>query len=209
MLDNNNTPIVGVKLLNMLMLQLYSNPRCIYREYIQNSLDSINEAVRCGILHKVNDGLVNITINENDIVIEDNGTGIPKERAVKLLTDIANSVKSGIDTAGQFGVGRLSGGGYCELLEFQTTYQGEDESTIVSMDTNVLRQLLESDYRCISTEDAKKKICSVNYDYAEKEEHHFILLNLKVKNFILNLRNDHNRRVYVMLIFPSKLRDQK
>lgn len=37
---------IGIDLLKMLMLQLYSNPRCIYREYIQNALDSINEAVQ-------------------------------------------------------------------------------------------------------------------------------------------------------------------
>ena len=48
---------IGIDLLKMLMLQLYSNPRCIYREYIQNALDSINEAVQLGILKKVKDGV--------------------------------------------------------------------------------------------------------------------------------------------------------
>lgn len=38
-------PKIGKDLLQMFMLQLYSDPRCIYREYIQNSLDAINEAI--------------------------------------------------------------------------------------------------------------------------------------------------------------------
>ena len=123
-MQNIENPVIGIDLLKMLMLQLYSNPRCIYREYIQNALDSINEAVKMGILSQEKDGRVSIIITNNDISIEDNGTGIRSDRAVKILTDIANSVKNGVDTAGQFGVGRLSGGGYCEILEFETTYKG-------------------------------------------------------------------------------------
>jgi len=130
MAQNIENPIVGIDLLKMLMLQLYSNPRCIYREYIQNALDSINEAVKLGILSRVKDGHVNIHITSNSITIEDNGTGIKSNIAAKILTDIANSIKNGIDTAGQFGVGRLSGGGYCEVLEFETSYLGADVSQI-------------------------------------------------------------------------------
>ena len=110
-MQNIDNPVIGIDLLKMLMLQLYSNPRCIYREYIQNALDSINEAVKTGILTQEKDGRVSIIITKEDICIEDNGTGIRSDSAVKILTDIANSVKNGVDTAGQFGVGRLSGGG--------------------------------------------------------------------------------------------------
>ena len=73
--ENNQHPIVGKGLLRMVMLQLYNNPRCIYREYIQNGLDAINDAVSQGILKSNRDGLVAITINDGNIIIEDNGTG--------------------------------------------------------------------------------------------------------------------------------------
>jgi len=170
-----NNPIIGIDLLKMLMLQLYSNPRCIYREYIQNALDSINAAVREGILKQVKDGRVSISITKNDISIEDNGTGIPNSKAAKLLTDIANSVKNGIDTAGQFGVGRLSGGGYCETLEFETTYQGEDLATIVSLDTMALRHLIETKKTDISAEDAMRQICTIREVEAPNNDHKFIV----------------------------------
>ena len=179
--QNIDNPVIGIDLLKMLMLQLYSNPRCIFREYIQNALDSINEAVKIGILPRVKDGRVSISITKNDIYIEDNGTGIRRDKAVKILTDIANSVKNGIDTAGQFGVGRLSGGGYCEVLEFETTYQGEDVSTIVSLDTRILRQLIDKKQTDISAEEAMTKICTTQEKSALKEDHRFIV---RLKNVI-------------------------
>ena len=180
-MQNIDNPVIGIDLLKMLMLQLYSNPRCIYREYIQNALDSINEAVKLGILSQEKDGRVSIIITKNDISIEDNGTGIRSDRAVKILTDIANSVKNGVDTAGQFGVGRLSGGGYCEILEFETTYKGEDVSTIVSLDTRKLRKMVEKKETDISAEDAMREICTTHTSPAKAEEHKFIV---RLKNVI-------------------------
>ena len=180
-MQNIDNPVIGIDLLKMLMLQLYSNPRCIYREYIQNALDSINEAVKLGILSQEKDGRVSIIITKNDISIEDNGTGIRSDRAVKILTDIANSVKNGVDTAGQFGVGRLSGGGYCEILEFETTYMGEDVSTIVSLDTRKLRKMVEKKETDISAEDAMREICTTHTSPAKAEEHKF---TVRLKNVI-------------------------
>lgn len=180
-MQNIDNPVIGIDLLKMLMLQLYSNPRCIYREYIQNALDSINEAVKLGILSQEKDGRVSIIITKNDISIEDNSTGIRSDRAVKILTDIANSVKNGVDTAGQFGVGRLSGGGYCEILEFETTYMGEDVSTIVTLDTRKLRKMVEKKKSDISAEDAMCEICTTQTTPAKAEEHRFIV---RLKNVI-------------------------
>ena len=188
--QNIEHPVIGIDLLKMLMLQLYSNPRCIYREYIQNSLDSINEAVKIGILPQEKDGRVSISITQNDICIEDNGTGIRSDRAVKILTDIANSVKNGVDSAGQFGVGRLSGGGYCEVLEFETSYKGEDVSTIVSLDTMALRRLIEKKQTDISAEEAMMQICTTQVKTAPKDDHRFVV---RLKNVI------NSREICLML----------
>ena len=86
--ENYQKPIVGKNLLRMVMLQLYNNPRCIYREYIQNSLDAIHDAVETGVLKNNRDGLVSITINNGNIIIEDNGTGIKSSTAPKILMSI-------------------------------------------------------------------------------------------------------------------------
>ncbi len=202
MAQNIENPIVGIDLLKMLMLQLYSNPRCIYREYIQNALDSINEAVKLGVLSRVKDGHVNIHITSNNITIEDNGTGIKSSIATKILTDIANSIKNGIDTAGQFGVGRLSGGGYCEVLEFETTYQGENVSTIVSMDTRILRRLLDENHNDISAEDAMRQICSVQTLEAPVNKHNFVVRLKNIINSADILLNTNEIQSYIKEVAP-------
>lgn len=172
---------IGIDLLKMLMLQLYSNPRCIYREYIQNALDSINEAVKLGILNKIKDGHVGIQISSNNVTIEDNGTGIQSALAVKYLTDIANSIKNGVNTAGLYGVGRLSGGGYCDILEFDTSYKGEGLGTVVTMDTRILRKLLDENQKKISAEEAMCQICTTQTYETDPDKHYFIV---RLKNII-------------------------
>lgn len=186
----------------MVMLQLYSNPRCIYREYIQNALDSINDAVRLGILKRVKDGQVSIHISSNNVIIEDNGTGIQSDCAVKYLTDIANSFKNGVTTAGLYGVGRLSGGGYCEILEFETSYQGEGIATIVSMDTRILRRLLDENQNEMSAEEAMCKICTTETHEAEPDQHYFVVRLKNVINSADILLNKEDILQYIREVAP-------
>jgi len=195
-------PKIGKDLLQMFMLQLYSDPRCIYREYIQNSLDAINEAVKLGILSKKKDGQVVINIDKDFIKVEDNGTGIKAENAAKTLMDVANSIKNGIDTAGQFGIGRLSGGGYCKTLEFCTSYQGEATSTVVSMDINKLRTIINDDTNKESAEDAMTEICSVSYNEEDKEKHYFRVTLKNIINSANVLLNEDEILSYIRQTAP-------
>lgn len=202
MIQQIDNSTIGIDLLKMLMLQLYSNPRCIFREYIQNSLDSINDAVRSGILKRKKDGHVSINIERNNITIQDNGTGISSINAVKYLTDIANSIKNGTDTAGLYGVGRLSGGGYCDILEFDTSYQGEDCATVVTMDTRILRSLLENNPNNISAEEAMCKICTTHSHDAKAEDHYFIVRLKNVINSADILLNPEEILQYIREVAP-------
>lgn len=193
---------IGIDLLKIFMLQLYSNPRCIYREYIQNSLDSINEAVQLGILKRVKDGHVSIHISSNNITIEDNGTGIPTALAVKYLTDIANSIKNGVNTAGLYGVGRLSGGGYCDILEFDTSYQGERVGTVVTIDTRILRKLLAENKNEMSAEEAMCQICTTHTYEIEAEKHYLIVRLKNVTNSADVLLNTDDILQYIKEVAP-------
>lgn len=200
--ENNQHPIVGKDLLRMVMLQLYNNPRCIYREYIQNGLDAINDAVSQGILKSNRDGLVAITINKGNIIIEDNGTGIRASEAPKKLTDIANSLKNGINTAGQFGVGRLSGGEYCEELEFVTSYCGEPISTTVSMNINMLKHALDQDDMDISAEQVMAAIWNVSSKPEDKDKHYFKVILHNVNNSKDILLNESDILSYIRQTAP-------
>lgn len=194
-------PIVGKNLLRSLMLQLYSNPRCIYREYIQNGLDAINEAVKLGVLKQNKDGLVSIKIGKHDIVIEDNGTGIKEAEAPKKLMDIANSSKNGVDTAGRFGIGKLSGGGYCDTLIFTTSYVGESVSTTVSMDIRKLRTIIDNSEE-VSAEEVMTEICSVSKEICNSEDHFFKVCLHNIVNSAEILLNEEDILSYIRQTAP-------
>ena len=137
----------GKQLLNILMFSMYPEPKIIYREYIQNALDSINAAAHKGILKQVKDGNVSVSINpkDRDVKIEDNGQGIPADDVAKRLLNIADSPKDGISSAGQFGIGRLVGAGYCRKLVFETTAKGETVKTRLELDVDFIEGVLRDD----------------------------------------------------------------
>lgn len=134
-------------LINLLMFTLYSDEKTIYREYVQNALDSINKAIDERVLAQAKDGVVNIDIDARKkvIVIKDNGTGINANDAVRTLLDISASTKDGVNQAGQFGIGRLVGGGYCHELIFRTTARGESIGTQITFDVDKIWQMVKED----------------------------------------------------------------
>lgn len=138
---------VRKKILSMLMFQLYSDERTIYREYVQNALDSINMAIDTRILDQAKDGVVNIDIDVKHkvIKIKDNGAGIESANAVRTLLDISPSNKDGVGQAGMYGIGRLVGGGYCHELIFRTSARGEAIGTQITFDVNKIWQMVEKD----------------------------------------------------------------
>ena len=143
----NYTPEVRKRIISLLMFQIYSEQRTIYREYVQNALDAINKAVEDRVLNANKDGKVEIVIDTNNkrVTITDNGTGIKADVAAKTLLDISSSTKDGIQQAGQFGIGRLVGGGYCHKLVFRTSARGEEVGTIVTFDVDKIWELVNED----------------------------------------------------------------
>lgn len=134
-------------IIGMLMFTLYSDEKTIYREYVQNALDSINTAVKNGILSEALDGTVCIDINKKDkiITIKDNGTGIELDKALSTLLDVSASTKDGISQAGQFGIGRLVGGGYCHEMVFKTTAINEKQGTQITFNVDKIWKMVKED----------------------------------------------------------------
>ncbi len=148
-MDNNlnYSSEVRKKILSMLMFQLYSDERTIYREYVQNALDSINKAIDTRVLNQAKDGVVTIDIDARHkvIKIKDNGAGIDSANAVRTLLDISPSTKDGVTQAGMYGIGRLVGGGYCHELIFRTSARGENIGTQIIFDVDRIWQMVEKD----------------------------------------------------------------
>ena len=172
--------VVGKYTLESLTNGMYSSPLDLYREYIQNAVDSIDDAVRSGIVDKKN-SRIDISVNTEtaSISIKDNGCGIGKENAERLLVDIAYSKKSRSLSRGFRGIGRLAGLGYCDSLSFITTAQGEAEKTIITFDAKQLKKLLipgtnddDSIYDVINAVVSKKTL-------PEKANSHYFEVELK------------------------------
>lgn len=126
---------VGKYTLESLTTGMYSDPKIVYREYIQNSVDSLENAVYLGLLEPQS-MRIDIVVNaeESYISIKDNGTGIPSDTAAKTLMNVGSSKKRNSNNRGFRGIGRLGGMSYCDTLIFTTSAENEAVKTIVSFD---------------------------------------------------------------------------
>ena len=167
----------GKKLLKMLMFSTYSDARMIYREYIQNACDSINEAVKLNILPQKKDGNISVNIDyyNNRVIIKDNGTGIQSEVAESTLIDIANSKKDGYNTAGYFGIGRFMGAGFCDKISFRTSYKGETVGTEVVFDNKLADSIIADENDDRSATDVIDAITTSTTYEEQADEHYFIV----------------------------------
>lgn len=196
--------VVGKDLLESLIIRLYSDPRTIFREYVQNACDSIYDAVKQGVLSSIDEGHVVIDINaaKKYIQVQDNGTGIPRDVALSALMDIFNSDKDGVGYAGQYGIGRLAGGGYCKELIFRTTAIGENVETMLSIDIQLLKKILSDDSDHRSAEQVMQHICSVSYPSANEEEHYLKVCLKDLTNSTDILLDEEGITEYVRDIAP-------
>ena len=134
---------IGKFTLESLTTGMYSEPETCFREYIQNAVDSIDIAIKQGLIEH-NDCRIEIIVNEHhrEISIRDNGTGISSKSVRNTLLDIGNSTKLHTVNRGFRGIGRLGGLSYCKKLSFCTSFRGENIKTIVTFDCERLKQLL-------------------------------------------------------------------
>lgn len=105
---------MGLSLLETLTSALYEDPIILFREYVQNSVDSFTE-------NKVEDFKININIDKENknITIIDNGEGILFDKFERKMLSIGESDKnSKSDQIGFRGIGRLSAMPFCEKLIF-------------------------------------------------------------------------------------------
>ena len=176
----NYSSEVRKKILSMLMFQLYSDERTIYREYAQNALDSINKAIDTRVLDQAKDGVVNIDIDVKHkvIKIKDNGAGIESANAVRTLLDISPSNKDGVSQAGMYGIGRLVGGGYCHELIFRTSARGEAIGTQIIFDVDKIWQMVEKDEEDYLATYVINE-CTIRESIPAEESDHYFEVELK------------------------------
>ena len=134
---------IGKDILELLSSSMYVDPMTIYREYIQNAADSIDE-LRVSTADPDLLGRVSIQIDDpsRSVTITDNGTGIPARDFLARLTSFGGSAKRGKRSRGFRGVGRLAGLGYCQELIFRTRGTGEGLVNELRWDCRALKKVL-------------------------------------------------------------------
>src|SRR5438552_5110781 len=140
----NELVTVGKDMLELLSSAMYVDPLTIYREYIQNAADAIDEAGSEGLYSK---GLrphisLSLDLAERSIKIRDNGIGVSANVFAYRLTAIGASNKRGSRARGFRGVGRFCGLAYCEQLIFRSKWSNAPRVWEVHFDCRHLKELL-------------------------------------------------------------------
>jgi len=145
-IQRNEPIVVGKDILEVLSSAMYVDPLAIYREYIQNAADAIDEARHAGLLAPAQAGTVEIEIDiaKRTALIRDNGTGIPTAEFDTKMTAFGSSAKRGTNARGFRGVGRLSGIAYCQELLFRSRSAGESVVSELRWDCRKAKALLRS-----------------------------------------------------------------
>lgn len=170
--------VFGANILENLTTGMYQDSRVIYREYIQNACDQIDVACKMGLLPSKRAGLISIDIDsENRIItIEDNATGIARDKFQDTLANIADSDKQIGEAKGFRGIGRLCGLAYCREMVFTSKYKGEDTISIMVCDAKKMRDLISQNGHGTkhTASDVLRQIYSFSSKpYAALDEHWF------------------------------------
>lgn len=186
-----NTVLVGKYTLESLTTGMYADPKIIYREYIQNCVDSLETAVKQNVIEEQS-MRIDIVLNadESFIKIRDNGVGIPSSTAVSTLLNIGHSEKRHTNNRGFRGIGRLGGMSYCDRLVFTTSAENESCKTIVSFDCKKLRELLiPGANESLKLNDVLELVTTSKISEEMSDRHYFIVEMFGVSSFsdLLNL----------------------
>ena len=201
---------VGKYTLESLTTGMYSDPKIIYREYIQNSVDALESAVAMNLIEPQSMRIDIIVDAENSYIsIRDNGTGINSTSAVSTLMNIGSSQKRHANNRGFRGIGRLGGMSYCGRLVFTTSAENEDTRTVVEFDCKKLRQLLipganeEMDLATVLS-----NVTTVRSEEEKRERHYFSVELFDVSGFS-DLLNIESARSYISQIAPLPYMSRK
>ena len=200
---------IGKFTLESLTTGMYNNPEIVYREYIQNAVDSFDNAVAQNLM-SLDDCRIEIIVDADrqEISVKDNGTGIKKELAVKTLLDIGNSSKTHTTNRGFRGIGRLGGLSYCKKLSFCTSAQNEPEKTVVTFDCAKLKELLipgrASDYNLQKVIEAVTEIKVLS----EQASAHYFIVKMEGVDDVSSLLDIDFVKDYIAQVAPLPFRER-
>jgi len=197
----------GKNTLHSLTIGMYVNPFFLFREYVQNSADAIQDAIEDGIIEQHNSRIL-ITLNYSDrsIIIQDNGIGLQKDVSKDYLVNVGDSKKDTNKRMGRFGIGRLGGLGYCDKLRFETSAKGDSYKTIVEWDAKRLTELINDSSVDDDAPSVIKKVVSCTEEKCETDAHFFKVSLEGVKETHSDLLDERKVGQYLSQVAPVPFR---
>ncbi|QNM83315.1 ATP-binding protein [Sphingomonas sabuli] len=191
--------VVGKDVLELLSSAMYVDPLSIYREYVQNAADAIDEARDVGELKPDDPGRVDIRIDPDrrSIIIRDNGLGLPVSSAARCLLAIGASAKRGTRARGFRGIGRLAGLAYARSLTFRTRAAGDDQVVEIRWDCQRLKAALRDVEEQDDVASVIQRVVTISRLPGEAWPSHFFEVEL---NDVIRTRRDD-------LLSPGLVRD--
>lgn len=210
--DKLSKPIIGSYVLESLTTGMYADPRDALREYVQNSLDSLRQAIKSGVINQ-NEAKLKIEISStlSRLVFTDNGMGIDPNHAGRVLLSIGSSKKEfGVDV-GFRGIGRLAGIAYCDKLTFETTSRGSDKSCRITFDCKKLSKTFDpkKNKEAILLEDILRDSCTLEFLDETPESHFFRVILSPLNKNGMAFTEGHNVDSYLAEVSPVDYFQQK
>lgn len=183
----------GMYLLETLSSGMYNDPLIIYREYIQNAVDSIDQVDRQKLLSVK----IDLDPTNKKITFKDNGIGIPADDAPDVLSAIGSSNKINQGMRGFRGIGRLGGLAFCEKATFRTKAYNETIESVQEWDCTKLRQMLSNNNNSSGTLkklfDSSTKFYQMN---SKKPRYSYFKVELEgvssFRNYIFDFKRVHD-----------------
>lgn len=198
--------VIGKDILELLTGGMYSDPLTVFREYIQNATDAIEDGVSAGLLGTMAEGKAEIWLDHasRSIRIRDNGTGVPSKEFTRRLTSIGMSKKRGQQQRGFRGVGRLSGLGYCQEMVFRSRSAEDSRPRELVWNGRRLKELLRDTAFLKPLDEAIKEVVTVRALSPEGYPDRFFEVELRgvvrLKNDVL--MNERVVRSYLSQVIP-------
>lgn len=206
---SNAKMFIGKEILRLITIAMYDNPLTIYREYIQNSVDAIDDATMTGYDKDKSRIHINIDHEKRNITIHDNGPGIPATKFSNRMKTIGWSEKTAMPLRGIWGIGRLAGLAYCRNLVFRTKAHGEDTISRMDWDGHKFRKILSESDQTMDLSTMVNRITTTSLEKCDIKQSSFfeIQINQVVRHGNDGLLNKELVAEYLSQVAPVPFRE--
>ncbi len=199
----------GMYLLDSFTSGMYNDPLIVYREYIQNAVDSIDLAShQQGFSPEVR---IELTPGQRMIAIRDNASGIPSDIAEETLSSIGSSTKTDLGLRGFRGIGRLGGIAFSDTAIFRTKARYEAVESVQEWDCKELRRLLSTQMKkALSIEEVFERVTAFRQEHSDLPDDSYFEVTLQgVSSFRNQIFDIEKVRRYLGQIAPVSFEYQQ